>query len=132
MIEALADGGVKMGLPRALAQELATQTIVGAGRMVQQTGMHPAQLRDNVTSPAGSTAAGLHHLEKNGNFYLLLLSYFFFPLSSVTFLLSSFSSLESSLLILLSPFVSSFLSLHFCPLFPVPCTTAPYITTVGN
>jgi len=65
MIEALADGGVKMGLPRALAQELAAQTIVGAGRMVQQTGIHPAQLRDNVTSPAGSTAAGLHHLEKN-------------------------------------------------------------------
>ncbi|EEB16926.1 Pyrroline-5-carboxylate reductase, putative [Pediculus humanus corporis] len=65
MIEALADGGVKMGLPRDLAYKLAAQTVVGAGEMVLTTKIHPGQLKDEVTSPAGSTATGLHFLEKN-------------------------------------------------------------------
>ncbi|KAK6629624.1 hypothetical protein RUM43_003441 [Polyplax serrata] len=65
MIEALADGGVKMGLPRDLALKLAAQTVVGAGRMVLTNKTHPGQLKDEVSSPAGSTCSGLHHLEKN-------------------------------------------------------------------
>lgn len=66
LIEALADGGVKMGLPRDLAYRLASQTVLGAGQMVRDTNMHPGVLKDNVTSPAGSTAAGLHFLEEKG------------------------------------------------------------------
>lgn len=66
MIEALADGGVKMGLPRDLAYRLASQTVLGSGQLVKETGSHPAQLKDDVTSPSGSTAAGLHYLEKSG------------------------------------------------------------------
>lgn len=66
MIEALADGGVKMGLPRDLAYRLASQTVLGAGQLVRDSGKHPGQLKDDVTSPAGSTASGLDHLEKNG------------------------------------------------------------------
>lgn len=64
-IEALADGGVKMGLPRELAYKLASQTVMGAGELVFQNIniKHPGQLKDDVTSPAGSTAAGLHFLE---------------------------------------------------------------------
>lgn len=65
LIEALADGGVKMGLPRDLAYKLASQTVMGSGKLVLESSMHPAVLKDNVTSPAGSTASGLHHLEKN-------------------------------------------------------------------
>ena len=65
LIEALADGGVKMGLPRDLAYRLAAQTVMGSGKLVIETGVHPAVLKDNVTSPAGSTASGLHFLEKN-------------------------------------------------------------------
>lgn len=67
LIEALADGGVKMGLPRDLAYRLASQTVMGSGKLVIESGIHPAVLKDNVTSPAGSTASGLHSLEK-GNF----------------------------------------------------------------
>lgn len=66
MIEALADGGVKMGLPRDLSYRLAAQTVMGAGKMVKETGVHPAQLKDDVSSPAGSTIYALHYLEQNG------------------------------------------------------------------
>lgn len=66
MIEALGDGGVKMGLPRQLAYKLAAQTVLGAGSMVRETGTHPAQLKDDVASPAGSTITAIHFLEKHG------------------------------------------------------------------
>ncbi|KAF8626283.1 hypothetical protein AX15_004955 [Amanita polypyramis BW_CC] len=62
-LEAMADGGVMMGLPRSEALELAAQTLQGAARMVLQTGTHPAQLKDAVTTPGGCTIAGLLALE---------------------------------------------------------------------
>jgi pyrroline-5-carboxylate reductase len=62
-IEALADGGVRMGLPRRVAQLLAAQTVFGTAKMVLESDLHPAQLRDNVTSPGGTTIAGLSALE---------------------------------------------------------------------
>ncbi len=65
-IEAMADGGVLMGLPRELALQLAAQTVIGAGEMVVQTQMHPAALRDMVTSPGGTTIAAVEALEKGG------------------------------------------------------------------
>ncbi|XP_017473292.1 PREDICTED: pyrroline-5-carboxylate reductase 1, mitochondrial isoform X1 [Rhagoletis zephyria] len=63
MIEALADGGVRMGLPRDLAYRLSAQTVLGSGQLVRDTNEHPGVLKDNVTSPAGSTAAALKVLE---------------------------------------------------------------------
>jgi pyrroline-5-carboxylate reductase len=66
MIEALADGGVRMGLPRDLASLLAAQTVLGSAKLLLDTGLHPGQLKDMVASPAGTTIAGLHALERGG------------------------------------------------------------------
>ena len=66
LIEALTDGGVCAGLPRAIASQLALQTVFGTAKLLQETGMHPAELKDRVTSPGGTTIAGIAKLESNG------------------------------------------------------------------
>lgn len=63
MIEALIEAGVYQGLPRRIARQLVLQTMIGASHMVKETGMHPAELKEQVTSPGGTTAAGLQVLE---------------------------------------------------------------------
>ena len=66
IIEALSDGGVRMGLPRDLATQLAAQTVLGSAKLLLETGLHPGTLKDMVASPAGTTIAGLHALERGG------------------------------------------------------------------
>lgn len=66
VVEALADGGVKVGLDRQTAMTLATQTVLGSARLLLETGAHPGQLKDMVTSPGGTSIAGIHTLEAGG------------------------------------------------------------------
>lgn len=66
VIEALIDGGVRVGLPRDVATTLAIQTVLGTAQMLRDTSRHPAALKDMVTSPGGTTIAGVHALERGG------------------------------------------------------------------
>ena len=66
MIEALADGGVRVGLPRDVAFALAAQTVLGSAKVMLEANLHPAVLKDMVASPGGTTIAGLHALERGG------------------------------------------------------------------
>ena len=66
ILEALADAGVRQGLPRDVAGQLATRTVLGAAKLALETGIHPGTLKDQVTSPGGTTIAGLEQLEAHG------------------------------------------------------------------
>ncbi|MBW4468784.1 MAG: pyrroline-5-carboxylate reductase [Stenomitos rutilans HA7619-LM2] len=66
VVEALADGGVAAGLPRAIALQLALQTVKGTAQLLQESGQHPGVLKDQVTSPGGTTIAGVAALERAG------------------------------------------------------------------
>ena len=66
IIEAMIDAGVQMGFSRSDAQTIALQTVLGSAELMRQTGEHPAELRNKVTSPGGTTAAGIYELEKGG------------------------------------------------------------------
>jgi pyrroline-5-carboxylate reductase len=66
LMEALTDAGVQIGLPRYMAEDLVTQTVLGAARLAQESGRHPATLKNAVTSPGGTAAQALYHLEKGG------------------------------------------------------------------
>ncbi len=66
VMEALTDAGVQIGLPRYMAEEMVTQTVLGAARLAAETRQHPATLKNAVTSPGGTTAAALYQLEKGG------------------------------------------------------------------
>jgi pyrroline-5-carboxylate reductase len=66
MVESLADGGVLAGLPRAIANQLALQTVLGTAKLLQESKLHPAELKDRVTSPGGTTITGIAQLEKSG------------------------------------------------------------------
>ncbi len=66
VIEAMIDGGVKMGLPREIATTLAIQTVLGSAKLVKMSGLHPAILRDQVTTPGGTTINAIHELESHG------------------------------------------------------------------
>jgi pyrroline-5-carboxylate reductase len=66
VVESLADGGVRVGLDRKTAMTLAMQTVLGSARLLIDTGMHPGQLKDMVSSPGGTTIAGIHTLETGG------------------------------------------------------------------
>ena len=65
-IEALIDAGVNIGLSRELSRTLVLQTVLGSAELLRESGMHPGQLKDLVTSPAGATIAGLSSLEQAG------------------------------------------------------------------
>lgn len=71
-IEAMIDGGVKMGIPRAVAAKLAAQTVYGAAKLVLETGKHPALLKDDVTTPGGTAITAIHVLESKGLRSLLI------------------------------------------------------------